>query len=163
MSSIAIIGSSDLWVTPDVAITVATLILATPEGSEIRIRAKTEGMPPRFTSSLEGFVFAFAMKSGRVAHALSPEYLPRSGKKLNVSTGEVFKRDMKLITELSTLYAFLSPGASESRYRGGTFGLVQLAINNAVPTEAWTINDLGDLEDVGSSISQEEAPLWLFP
>lgn len=136
MSKLVIVGSSDLWVTPEIISIVLGKIMTTTPGTVLAVRAPRSAQTP--TTQLEKFIWDMAAQFDRVAHM----QIPTSNQK-----GDVYKRDYELVEGADGVLAFFAP---DQEMEGGTGHVVQAALARSIPVEAYRMADNGRPELLGS-------------
>jgi hypothetical protein len=131
----AIVGSSDLWLTPDVTGSIVAIIATCPAGEPIGIRMSRDGLP---ASPVEKFTFVLTRTMGREILGFTPD---------DGGRGATFKRDYELVEHAEAVYAFFSPG---NEMEGGTGHVVKSALDREVSVEAYGLDDNGELTLIGS-------------
>lgn len=133
---LVIVGSSQLWLTPEVMGGVVGAIAVEPPGEVVGIRlSKGLGVPP---SPVEDFVRHIGPGLGHVVRTWAAAGDGRSG---------VFKRDFEMVEAATRVIAFFSPGRE---MEGGTGHVVKAALDRGIPVEAYGLDDAGSLELIGS-------------
>ena len=131
---IAIVGSRDLWPTPEVVAVVAAAIAAYPGPVGVRAGAATG-----VASGVEQAAVKLCEKWGKTCLQFQPE--PGAGRKA------VYERDYRLVEHADRVIAFFAPGNEMS---GGTGHVVESALARGVEVEAYTIDEEGDVKLIGS-------------
>lgn len=141
MPKTVIVGSSDMWVSPSMVSSIVALILSTEENSIIAVRGpKRDKVKPgdeEVASSIEKAAFLLAEKTGRQPLV----YRPIGDR------STVFDRDYRLVEGADMVVAYFDPA---NVMLGGTGHVVKAALDRQIKVEAYTVNDDGELELVGS-------------
>lgn len=135
-NDLVIVGSSDLWVTPEIVSIVVGRIAATEAGSVIRVRAPRAAPHP--VTPLEKLIWEIGPSMDRVVHLVTPSTNKRNG---------TYQRDYELVENAKGVLAFFAP---DQEMEGGTGHVVQAALNKNIPVEAYRMNDDGRPELMGS-------------
>lgn len=136
MSKLVIVGSSDLWVTPEIVSIVLGKVMTTEPGTVLGVRAPRSANTP--VTQLEKFIWEVGTSLDRVAHM----FIPISNKK-----SDTFKRDYELVEGALGVLAFFAP---DQEMEGGTGHVVQAALARDIPVEAYRMADSGHPELLGS-------------
>ncbi len=135
-----IVGSNDLWPTPNVASAVLALMASIDD--EYAVRCARDGT---VASAVEELV----IKIG--------ERIPRRVHKFNAGSGTSYYRDAEMVDHSTAVYAFFAPG---QLMQGGTGHVVAVALRQGKLVEAYELgtdgsvvqvaSDEGDLLDMGN-------------
>lgn len=135
MNKTVIVGTSNMWVNPAIISSLVALILSTTQETTIAVRGPRG--KDETASNLENAAIIFASKTGRPTEVYRP-------------TGDratVYERDFRLVEGADMVVAYFDPG---SVMDGGTGHVVKAAMDRQIKVEAYTTNDDGELELVGS-------------
>jgi len=128
-----IAASRDLWPTPNVASAVLAIMVSTDDAFGVRV--DREG---KAASSVEELVLKIADRINR------PVIPYKAGGRLGSGN---WARDVEMMKHSQRLYAFFSPGKF---MMGGTAHLVQCALREGLPVEAYELDSHGMVVDAAS-------------
>jgi len=134
--SLVIVGSGDLWVTPEIMSIVIGKILNTPPIHPLGVRVPRGADEP--TTPLERFVAQIGPSLGRV--------IDRNRADTN-QKGDVWRRDYDMVEHAVAVLAFFAP---DQEMEGGTGHVVQAALARNIPVEAYRLGETGRPELLGS-------------
>lgn len=133
---LVIVGSTQLWLTPEVMGGVIGAIAVEPPGEVVAIRiGRASAEPP---SPTERFAMEIAPSLGHIVRTWAPALPGRDS---------VFRRDFLMVEAANRVIAFFSPG---QEMEGGTGHVVKAALDRGIPVEAYGLDDAGSLELIGS-------------
>lgn len=133
---LVIVGSRDLWVTPEIVGIVLGKIAASDPIDTLGVRVPRGADDP--TSMLEQFVAKLGPDLGRVITRFQPPSNKRE---------DVYRRDWRMVQNARQVLAMFAP---DQEMEGGTGHVVQAALGKGIPVEAYRINEVGRPELLGS-------------
>lgn len=137
MKRLAVVASNDLWALPSIASKIASeLTTMNSEEDCILVRADREG---KISSQVEELATRLAERLDMPWDLATPFY--GSGR------DGVYERDYRLVDHADSVMAFFHP---ERVMEGGTAHVVKAALDREKPVEAWTLDDAGELIQVGA-------------
>jgi len=129
---ITIVGSSDLWPTPNIASAILTIMVSNDDS--FAIRTKKSGEP---TSMVEALVDRIATKIGCTIHTWNGTA---------TGSGQAFTRDVAMVHASSKVFAFFMDQDTE----GGTGHVVACALREGIPVVAYGLDEHGNVVEIGS-------------
>lgn len=133
---LVIVGSTDLWVTPEIVSIVLGKVAATDAIDTLGVRVPRGSDEP--STMLEKFVAQIGPDLGRVVTRCRASTNKR---------GDVYRRDYEMVQNARNVLAFFAP---DQEMEGGTGHVVQAALARGVPVEAYRLNETGSPELLGS-------------
>lgn len=133
---LVIIGSSDLWVTPEVVAIVVARVLAFDPIVPLGVRVPRGSDEP--TTMLEQFVVKIAPDLGRVVARC---------RAISNRREAIYARDWQMVQSARQVVAFFAP---DQEMEGGTGHVVTSALARNIPVEAYRMGETGCPELLGS-------------
>jgi len=129
---ITIVGSSDLWPTPNIASAILTIMVSNEDSFGIRTKKSGEA-----SSMVETLVDRIATKIGCTVHTWNGT--------VNGS-GMAFTRDVAMVHASSKVFAFFM----DQDLVGGTGHVVACALREGIPVVAYGLDERGNVVEIGS-------------
>jgi len=131
---LVIVGSHDLWVTPQ----IISIVLGKMISTDVPVGVRVPRGSDEPSGALERFVSEIAPGLGRTVNRCRASTNTR---------GDVYKRDYEMVEQAVSVLAFFAP---DREMDGGTGHVVQSALARGIPVEAYRMGETGLPELLGS-------------